>query len=102
MGFKQFFNESLLQQVTDKFKGMIKEIPEEFSYEVSINGLTVKSGIHNVTYIPKKDADDLELLQKGIAQYRELASQKKKVEISQLDAEIKKLALKGKDVSKYI
>ena len=89
--FRNLIQESLLDSVKAKFKDMIKAIQDlkEYTYEITINDMSVYKDKVRLISIPKKEADEVK---KWVKILKDMSSKKvdKTPKISDLDSELKK------------
>ena len=89
--FRNLIQESLLDQVKSKFNEMIKAVEalKDYTYQITINDMSVFKDKVRLISIPKKEADDVK---KWIKILKEVESNKvdKTPKKSELDAELKK------------
>jgi hypothetical protein len=76
MKFREMLNESMLDTVKKDAEKLIKELPSDFEYEVSVNGITIKSGKSNRASIAYKHFKDGDKIQQAI----ELAYEREEME----------------------
>ena len=95
--FRNLIQESLLDQVKSKFNEMIKAVEalKDYTYQITINDMSVFKDKVRLISIPKKEADDVK---KWIKILKEVESNKvdKTPKKSELDAELKKSFLNGR------
>jgi hypothetical protein len=95
--FRNLIQESLLDSVKAKFKDMIKAIQDlkEYTYEITINDMSVYKDKVRLISIPKKEADEVK---KWVKILKDMSSKKvdKTPKISDLDAELKKAFKNGR------
>lgn len=74
-GYLQEINESLLDSVKEKFKGVIDKLPKGFDYNITINGMQISKDKVNLVFIDKKNIDKAdEMIKKAV----ELSKEAKK------------------------
>lgn len=95
--FRNLIQESLLDQVKSKFAEMIKAVEalKGYTYQITINDMSVFKDKVRLISIPKKEADDVK---KWIKILKEVESNKvdKTHKKSELDAELKKAFKAGR------
>lgn len=95
--FRNLIQESLLDSVKAKFKDMIKAIQDlkEYTYEITINDMSVYKDKVRLISIPKKEADEVK---KWVKILKDMSSKKvdKTPKISDLDSELKKSFKNGR------
>lgn len=95
--FRNLIQESLLDSVKAKFKDMIKAIQDlkEYTYEITINDMSVYKDKVRLISIPKKEADEVK---KWVKILKDMSSKKvdKTPKISDLDYELKKAFKNGR------
>ena len=96
--FRNLIQESLLDSVKAKFKDMIKAIQDlkEYTYEITINDMSVYKDKVRLISIPKKEADEVK---KWVKILKDMSSKKvdKTPKISDLDSELKTAEKKFKE-----